>query len=91
MSFVFNPFTGNFDAVGSSSATSLYKGVLSSAPTGTEGAIYINSSNNTMYVYYTGGWQVMHVLNALTGPTTGVLSEAGDYLTTEAGEYLVQE
>lgn len=62
MSFKFNPFTGDFDYYENS-----FKGVLSSEPSSpSNGWFYINSTNNTLYVYYAGIWQALHVLSTPT-------------------------
>ena len=51
MGWVFNPFTGNFDAI-----NDLYRGALGSAPSNPgDGWMYFNTGDSTLYVYY-GGW-----------------------------------
>lgn len=60
--FKINPFTGKFDDVGN------FLGLLSSAPTGVEGAFYLNTSDHKLYIYYSGTWQVLHELS-YTPPT----------------------
>jgi hypothetical protein len=67
-----------------------YRGILSSAPSGPqEGWIYINSGDSTMYVYYGGIWQSLHVL---TPPTLYyLLLETGDTLLLETGDKLALE
>ena len=70
--------------------SSNFKGVLASAPvSGTNGDWYIDSVTATMYVYYGTTWWAMVYFPS--GPTTGILTEAGDYQTSELGEYLLQE
>jgi hypothetical protein len=40
-----------------------YKGLLSSPPSDPEvGDRYIDSDDDTMYIYYSGAWQAIHVL-----------------------------
>jgi hypothetical protein len=67
-----------------------FKGVLAAEPaTGVDGDWYINSVESAEYVYYLGSWWVRRYFPS--GPTTGILTEAGDYQTSELGEYLLQE
>lgn len=55
--------------------------LLTANPTGTdEGALILNTSNNSIYVYYLGDWRLLHVITIST-----------EYLLTEAGEFIVQE
>lgn len=50
MAYTFNPFTGNLDYY------EKYKvPIYSSVPSGTNGDLYFNSSDSTLYIYY-GSW-----------------------------------
>ena len=72
-----NPFTGKPDFDSGN-----FKGVLSSAPSSPQqGWTYVNSGDNTLYIYYGVTWQSLHVLTP----------EALSYLLTEADETLLQE
>jgi hypothetical protein len=82
--YSFNPFTRKLDNSGS------FMGVLATAPTlASNGNWYIDSAMSTAYVYYGTSWWAFVYFPS--GPTTGILTEAGDYITTEAGDYIVQE
>jgi hypothetical protein len=68
-----------------------FQGVLASEPSSpVDGWTYIDSTNNNLYVYYSGYWWNIGTL-AVAEPTMGVKTEADDYLLTEAGEYILQE
>jgi hypothetical protein len=66
-------------------------GILASAPTSpTEGCMYVNSGDDTLYIYYGGTWQALHVLTPaalsflLLEDGTTLLLETGDKLALEA-------
>ena len=85
MKYVFNPFTGNLDVF-----NDLYQGVLASEPSNPkDGWMYINSVNNTLYVYYGYNWQVLHVLDQ--GTLSYFLLESDDTLLLESGGKLALE
>ncbi len=67
-----------------------FKGVLAIAPANPiEGWRYIDSDNDTMYVYYGGSWQSIHVLTPATADY--LLMETGDTLLLESGDKIVLE
>lgn len=54
-----------------------------------EGLLYFNTSDSTLYIYYSGAWVA---IGAGTPTVDGVfLSETGDYFITESGDYLATE
>jgi hypothetical protein len=56
----FNPFTNRYDFIGEAHT---FKGVRAVAPAGPkEGWTYVNSGDDTYYIYYGGAWQALHVL-----------------------------
>lgn len=64
-----------------------FRGVLASEPSNPkEGQRYINSGNNTYYIYYGEKWQVLHVLQSAV--LEFLLLEDGDFLLLEDGDKL---
>ena len=49
--------------------------ILTVAPTPVEGLMYINSSNDNLYIYYGGTWQILHTLTPAAPPTPGGAGE----------------
>ena len=56
MSKTFNPFTGTLDYVGNPLTVS------ATAPASSEGLMYVNSTDNTVRIYYGGTWTTLHTL-----------------------------
>ena len=94
--FAFNPFTNRLDVTASN-----FRGILSSAPSGNpkEGWMYLNSGDDTLYIYYGSTWRALHVLppsDDLYVHTTGdtmtgelILNPTGDTaLTVKKDVYL---
>ncbi len=63
-----------------------FLGVFSSAPSGTNGDVYINSTDDKMYMYYLASWVELHTLTE--APTEFLLLETGDTLLLETGDKL---
>jgi len=60
-----SPFTGKFDDAGSTT----WQGILATAPSSPqEGWMYLNSTDDTIYVYYANDWWVVSVM---TDPNQG--------------------
>jgi len=67
-----------------------FRGTLASAPGNpSDGWMYINSGNDTMYVYYDGTWQSIHTLTPATAEF--LLLESGDAVLLESGDKVVLE
>ncbi len=82
---MFNPISGKFDYY-----KTFFKGTLAAAPASPEdGWLYINSGNDTYYIYYGGSWQALHVL--VPAAASYLLMETGDFLLLESGDKLVLE
>ena len=61
-----------------------FKGILPSAPISPdEGWTYINSVNDTLYIYYGGTWQALHLLTPAV--LEYLLQENNDYILLEDG------
>ena len=58
------------------------------APTGREGAYYINAIDSTLYFFYDGSWQTTGIIFT---PADSILQENGDYLLQEAGTRILKE
>lgn len=79
MRTAFNPFTGNIDFLGGN-----FLGVYSTAPSNPNvGDTYINSSNDTYYIYYAGLWQVIAVLSSSGGNV--IEDTSGNVITDTSG------
>jgi hypothetical protein len=64
--------------------------VAAAAPAApTEGLLYVNSVTNTVYIYYGGAWQALHVL--VPAALEFLLMESGDSLLMETGDKLALE
>ena len=85
MALRLNPFTGKFDF-----DSGTFKGVLASAPSyPQQGWQYVNSGDNTLYIYYGSTWQALHVLTPAA--LEFLLLENGDALLLENGDKIVKE
>ena len=76
MSFKFNPFTGKLDFF-----RRAIRSLITAPTTPHEGEMYENALDDTVYIYYGGTWQVLHVLT----PADRILLEDGDLLLQESG------
>jgi hypothetical protein len=77
MRTVLDPFINKLQLLNSDS----FLGVLGSAPaTASNGQMYINSGNDTLYIYYAGMWQAILVL----APGAYILLEDGGKIELEA-------
>lgn len=66
MSYKFNPLVkSKFDYYESD-----FLGVLADAPTGSNGQTYINSGDNTLYIYW-GSWQSTGITLTPPAPSAG--------------------
>jgi hypothetical protein len=64
-----------------------YKGVLAVAPANpSQGWRYIDSGDDTMYVYYGSTWQAIHILTPEA--LSYLLLESGDKILLESGDKL---
>jgi len=65
-------------------------GLLASAPSNPlDGWTYINSADNTLYIYYGGTWQSLHVLTPATN--VDITNEDGTTITNEDGTTVQRE
>ena len=86
MGWKYNPFTETLDRVGEQN----YRGALATAPGSPQnGWMYLNTTNNRMYVYHSSTWQALHEL-IVTG-LSYLLLETGDKLLLETGDKLALE
>lgn len=53
-----------------------------------EGALILNSTDNSIYVYYSGAWRLLH---ALTIGDEFLLLEDGDFILLEIGDKIILE
>lgn len=85
MAMKLNPFTGKFDF-----DSSMFKGVLASAPTSPQqGWLYIDTGDDTLYIYYGTTWQALHILTPAA--LSYLLKEDGDALLKEDGDKIALE
>lgn len=86
MPYKYNPLIGKLDYFESSH----FRGVFASAPSyPQQGWTYVNSGDNTLYIYYGSSWQALHVL--IPAALEYLLTEAGDFLLLENGDKFVKE
>lgn len=84
--YVFNPFTGKFDAV-----TEVAVNVSNPDPSSpSEGLLTINSSTHEFKVYYGGAWQVLHTLITPEHGASYLNEDGTYYLTEDGGRYLLE-
>lgn len=82
MAYAFNPFTGNLDYY-----QKIFLGTLSSAPsTATDGQTYLNSTNDSYYVWYSGAWQLVATFSV---SNSFLLLETGDFILLETGDKII--
>lgn len=63
--------------------------IVSSNPaSATEGTLILNSSTNSIYVYYSGDWRLLHTI---TIADDFLLLENGDYILLENGDKIILE
>lgn len=80
MTFKYNPLIGDSFCY----FENAFQGVSASAPSSPqEGWTYINSGDNGYYIYYGGGWQLLHTLTPAS--LSFLLQEIGDFLLQEDG------
>jgi len=80
---VVNPSTGKLDFINEIP-------LLSTAPTSSQqGWMYINSVNDTLYVYYGNTWQALHILTPEVFKY--LLQEDDSYILCEDGTKLAME
>lgn len=58
----------------------------SNPATGTNGALLLNTSDHTLYLYYAGSWRALHTF---TLTNEFVLLENGDFLLLENGDKII--
>lgn len=79
---VLNPATGRLDYI----ELSPFRGVLAAAPSSPEdGWMYINSGDNSLYLYYGGTWNLLHALAAPIGGSYYELEDGSGYYELEDG------
>lgn len=63
--------------------------VTSDPASGTTGQLILNTTDDTIKVYYAGSWQTLHTLTSAAA--SYLLQETGDFLLQETGDKFIQE
>lgn len=63
--------------------------VTSDPASGEDGQLILNTTDDTIKVYYGGSWQTLHTLTPAVDYY--LLQETGDFLLLESGDKFIQE
>lgn len=84
MAYALNPFTANLDYYQPG-----FVGTFAVAPVSAQnGNTYLNSTSNTYWVWFAGGWQLLATFSI---SNSFLLLESADYILLESGDKLVLE